>query len=1421
MVVLGLVALAAWVVVFAPGWGVATRAVVPTLSRVLGGEVDAGAVGFTLDGEVMIHDFRWRIPGVPDEAAELMWAERVVVELDLAALSKGQVSPTSIELIDPRVRIVWVDNAPNVLALERRAGPGGGVPSLPDLELPIGTIEIAELTPDGLAVLERIEVEGSVRRHRTGAGGADIHLRQILDGHPTGLRIDGDVDLARNHLELVATDVDLGQIGELRVPSIIRDLWESLGMRGSVTRVAMSYDGESEIAGSIEFENVGVTLPISPREHEPTKLARRRGGVEPFALHQVSGAFAFSNAGVHATMTGLISDLPMEIDLELDGLTLDAPLRIAMSSTGYRLTKAPALIPYTPELVGDILRRFQSPEATVDASIRVSRGPVVAGTETDLSIDGEVRFRDGTVAYEAFDYWFTNARGVIEFDEESVTITDIRGDGPTGARLHATGRISPLDPTARVEIDVNVTRLPTDNFFTTALPAEHRDAVDILFSMEGFRRVKAGLGQAAATGDLEAAHLLRTIEADYLPGGVASLSVAVRRELGPNNPYRSEIEFAVPDAAIVPGPFPYLARAEELRLRIIPGARRGLVKERTRVEVLETALTGLTGMTGTLSGTVTLAAEQTDGTMWGADEPDIRIEARAVPVDQLMLLALPDEPEADEADLSPREIIESLRLDGTVDTWTHITSPHQDSTAPLRPGFNDEFAFTSLVRFEDVTASPGTLGPGRFSGTLEVTQHLIRTPDDTPITGELGGAPLHAEATVLYNPPEVGLGASTRGGERIDASVRARALDLTKPLEELVEVFSLDAAEKLRELRDLYEPSGHLSTDIRIAGPIAEPSVDLDLFDLDDLSFSAMDGRMSLERPSGTIAVRGDMIVFDEFFAGVDFDGERVGDVVITGQASAKDDDTTMDLELHLQNTRLEAALTGRVIRDTFSTGGLDPALYDESAPTGLVDARFHVRRAPGQTTPTFTGRIEPTRAEITRLGERLAFHQITGAIVLNEGGGGFESLTLRSDAIDLTLGGEWQASERTGADLALTIDANAPSLTPGARALVPPEVREILSGLDIEVEGPVEAVGVTIETPEPDWAGISALRVAGTLHVDGLAMNAGAPVEEAGGTIRFAIDAPVGDGENDESLPVSFELRAELDALRYAGLLIENAVIEAEEGRTATQTLLPRITGSVYNGRLSASGAVDAASTPTDEAFEIHAEFDRVDFARMLHDLGAIEGPEPASQDRGLLAGNLSVGGRLTDLNHHLGRGTLRIQDGDILDTPGIIPLLTLSNLQIPSGNVPDLAYAEFYIRGEELVAPTIVVSETAAPGELVGGNFTIEGAGSIQWPTSELDLTFTTRGRRQIPMVSNFIQGIRDEIVTTRITGPIDDPQLTYEQLSNTKRFLASIFGSDDDTDVPRPPGARDAGAREGGRWQRQPTSQQPSEGRTDSSQ
>jgi hypothetical protein len=148
----------------------------------------------------------------------------------------------------------------------------------------------------------------------------------------------------------------------------------------------------------------------------------------------------------------------------------------------------------------------------------------------------------------------------------------------------------------------------------------------------------------------------------------------------------------------------------------------------------------------------------------------------------------------------------------------------------------------------------------------------------------------------------------------------------------------------------------------------------------------------------------------------------------------------------------------------------------------------------------------------------------------------------------------------------------------------------------------------------------------------------------------------------------------------------------------------------------------------------------------------------------------DLALTGPLGDPDQRVGRGYVRVAGGSIVALPGLINLIEASNLKLPTGSRLNLAEAEFYTDG-----PTIAFERLSASSDAIE----ILGYGTMDWTSRDIDLRFRSRSIEPIPVLSGIIEGLRDELITIRVTGAPGSISYAPEQFGTTKRLLDSMFG------------------------------------------
>lgn len=1366
----------------------------PRLEAALGCEVSMGRVILEPDGRIVIRNLRVMLPGVQAEAAEVVRARLLEARIQWGALFAGELRMTRVKLVRPRVRLSQSleNDTLNIQAFPGGATPpAGAVSALPSVNIVDGVLEFGEHTATSYSVLSEVPIDGGATPRKDQPATYDISLREIVelrsDGSPSRepLILAGAIDTKTVEGNVRLFNVDLSRWTERTAPARYREQLRDLRIEGLIRETEFVFSRNEGLAAIFTLENVGMRLPVDAKP----ELGRILAPGEPprrMEMRNVSGQIRFDSTGVQARgLRGAIEDLTYEVTFVTEGLALGAPFRLDVRTVdGFTVASSPELLPFAPDIVRRRFATFSGPTAVIDAEVTVRRGPPTPEGPAQPTVAGVIRFRDGAAAYEDFTYPVTSLSGLVEFDENEIRIEGITGIGPTGAKLFADGVISPPSEGAQVDLNITFADVPIDPHFEDSMPLNRREIVAALVDREAYQRLlDSKLVQPSAERDAAIARLAeikprilaekdptslaplaeeaRTLEQQiaipaFDPGGRAELRIKIHRPFGENTDWIRDIHVTLPTAGLLVRSFPYPVVATDVDLRI--------GEEFADVNI--PSLKGLTGAEGTLVARICL-----EKAAQSVFEPDIIVAATNAPVDELLIQAVPGDPAA--AFSAPR-LLRLLRLEGGVDCAAHIT-----------PRPSNEVGFDVSVRLDGLAARPDNPEAGAMpdeplvaglTGDVNITERGLFIESLTGLIGE-GRVDIRAEAIF----PRDDVPAS------FESEIALTRLDLRAPLERVVTALSPEAGAAMTALREERHPAGVLDARIAIGaarlgeGDVSGVHIDARIERVEQFSFDLYGKRLATGAIEGSATVSERRVQFHDLVTDLTFDDAPAGVAHISGslQFPGAVNDQPASLHLILENAPVESSLARAVLTQRAGATG---KWFDIFAPSGRFDLDATLDTVPQQP-PRLVATVRPRALAFTRNGVTMDFSSAQGAITLDAtlapGGavsGSINDLSLASDDLSVSLDGPWRAGGPMSADL--TLSAEASQLSERVRAALPVEVADILRQLDVTAEGPVRLSDASIRFESTGGESEPAMRFDGVLDFERVAFNPGVPISEASGAVSVRVDRQPG-------LPQNLDLAFQAASLRVAGLRTTNARARIVSGHTPGEVLIPVFEADAHTGRVAGSArlvpvAAAPGADPTNR-FEATVQAAGVNFGALLADLTERQGEPaaepatgPASADRGVVDASMSIQGLVGAPETRIGRGRATVSGGRVIRLPLLLQLIELSNLQIPSGEPLDEARAAFFIEGDNLVFEDLGIASQAVD---------IVGRGSLRWSDLGLDLRFNSRSRRRVVVVSDVLEGLRDEIATTRVTGTLKDPQFGVEQLTGTRRLLESIFGPGSD--------------------------------------
>jgi len=1338
-----------------------TRAiVVARLEASLGLEVSASSAVVEPDGSILVRDAVVRLPSVRGPAGRALAIDRCRLRLDWGRVLRDGPAARRVELVSPTVRASFERGSGRV-SLEALGAlldhPVGSGP-IPEIIAERATIELGEHESDGdYQTLKRVLVDGRFVPSPEGEGYI-VSVRERADGRGARGRDDARLPLrATGRITergaTVAIDrIDLDNWGPSSLPSEIRDVVAMLDVRGQVRETRISYESGVGVTARVEVSGVGMNLPFDAegRYTPDTELARMR---------EVSGTIELSPSGFRAELDGVLEDLPYHASLEYAGTELDSPFECQLVTRDFRLSEHPEFVPFAPPEIGEQLEAFSNPTARVDARVTIRREPPRRDRASPVEVSGWLEISEGAATFVGFPYPFEGLSGALFFDTERVEIR-LAGRNPrSGTRLEVEGTVEPPTPEARVDLQIEAHEMPIDAVLKRAMG----DQAALLNELIAEELMPAGLADGSGGSS-------------FRTGGTGGLSISVRRAPGPESNWTWQAEASFPSLGVVPEAFPLAMTGRDVRLRI----------DESSVELVEGRFEPATGGEVALSFESELDAD--------ADARRTRVEADAtgLALDPMLLDAVEHAMDTFGAGglTTLRDAREHLASSGRLDA--QLTFEQAGRGEPML----DLSARPRQVRLDVREADPAEpLTLESIDGEIGVSGGGV----SADLTGVIASGQRRGEFSLAGDVP---FGSE----ERTELTIVLPSFDAGIRFEELIAAFSAPAGREVAELRARYEPAarGDAIVVLREEGGRLVPRVEIDR--LARAGVTTEVGRVRTEDAEGSLEFElGRGVVFGGFSApltigseGDDAAGPRItldGILPVGGELAeaTETEGQRRSLSVEVEGLALDSSLARWLVERAGGERGVE--MLGAADVAGLVDLSLETWVEGGSR--RFEGEIRPRRLAFDRGQRRVRFERIDGAVRVGDGGVDFESVVARAEGATLAVDGRYTprgGSDAGGAEGSLggrflgSIDLDATSLTPDARALIPEALTVALDSIVFDAGGAVMINASEIDLELDEGGGVRRAAARGWASFSGASADAGVGIGEAEGSLRFEVSASDGEGAT-----ITIDLDA--GSLRLEGVRVTEASAELANGDEPGEVLVRDIRADCYGGRLGGDAELRRGVRLSGEPgthYDLRVLASDVRLKPVLDDLGGgggvgasdgsggrSGGSEAPDASRGLLSGELSLGGWIGTDESIRGRGAIRVSDGRVLNMPLLMPVLEVGSLQLPVSGRVDLALTRFYVEDERVIL-----------GELLALATSVElfGYGSMHWPTREIDLWVDTRGRRRLPIVGRLIEGVRNELVTTRVTGTLGDPSVRISPLRGTRGFVERILTGEPTPDEQR---------------------------------
>lgn len=1258
--------------------GVAKRLVVPLLEARTGSRITADDTSIDLTGQITMRGLKGVAPGVSGEAATFLEVETLNVSFSWGELFRGGDMIQSVTLIRPKLRLSQSSQTQtlNVSGLNILRPTGSGSGGIPSIVIDDASVEIGEHDDGWYTPLHIVYFDASIIPDAGSSGSAStIRIAPLAPEGPIvglpGHVITGRID--ETGITVTPAEVSLAAVRPSTMPKAVREELELLDLAGQLRVRSFRYVFASgKVEAEFRLAGVALNLPIAPQD--PSADAG------PLRMTRVNGVIALRPDRMRAELRGFFADMPYTVRMTYEGSTVDAPFTCQLETDGFQVSERPDLLPFAPPVVIERLMNFSSPTAVVNARATITRGPPTPEGPAPIKVVGTLDFRDGTAAFDQFPYRFEQLSGTVSFDDSRIDLLRIEGVAPSGATIRATGVIAPPDETAYVDVRVHVENLPVDETLAKSMGPEREEIISALFSRRRHQElIDAGLvmtlaEEASLKADEAALRAMRppTPESEsrlraierrrralpaFAPGGLATVDVRVERMLGVDADWLTTVLVRFDELGVLAENFPLPIVGQDVTLKITDDF----------AELESGTYQSLRGGQADVVCTATLTAP--DGSKGFL--PTITINATSIPIDPLLINAIPDDASADA--ISAREILARLSLTGRVDATAMIAPDDQGSLGydatitfqeiearpahafalPAPPGTppTTSASSSSMVPAPDVPSQARLNGPagpslaltdvaGRVHvGTnharvdLRAALHTLKGPLDTPSEATRSGIAtlaLDAEVSTTIQrddePGEIDAPAPVasvvpESARPFSASVRIESLNVQAPIEDIVRVITPDNADALTTLCRRHAPSGVLDLDAtieRAAGPLRSM---VEISGIGSLAFRAFDRNITLSVPEGRIILTpGDpgrtptVLTFDEFAAAIDDGGVAAGRLAVSGEFGI---DPASPGSLSAAHTFAEidwtgASFDGAIVADVIRARASAElsAIYAELSPAGLFDLKLSL--SPSRTTPeklTASGAFRPRTLSFTRYGERVEFPSVAGAILFDADGGVIDRFALNAENLSLRIDGSWTTPGNVPPAIELAFNGWAQNPGQSLHALLPEAIHRVVERTELQIPGELRIDDLRLAITNP-----------GATPTDDPA--AAARAIRASGSFSvdrasLSVGVPITDLSGTvqfmagvEGEQNSFNVGVMAPTLTLAGIRITDARIRASSDPERPNVVMPLITGSAHGGRVSARAIIAPnARDPSLQSYYASLHIAGARFASILGDLSRARG--------------------------------------------------------------------------------------------------------------------------------------------------------------------------------------------------------------------
>lgn len=1225
--------------------------------------------------------------------------------------------------------------------------------------------------------------------------------------------------------------VELDEWRPQDLPGPVRGVLDQLHLSGQIPEVSGELTPSGDFRLFMQVNGVGVTLPFSPGNgtDQRARLTNTSGliRVDSEGLHgDISGQLQGLNYTVDLDFLGFDANAAFTCTLETDfhlednlGALVFAPAEVIekLSWFGNPVADVEAEINVARAAAVDGV----APPTDVSGKIRFTNGTSayknfvypfenmtgVARFSRDELVIEEITGRGPTGALMTATAWFSplgeDSEADISVKADGVPIDQHLLDALSGSRRQMVEQLFNEDQ-YRELLNEGLVLLPDER-------ARLEETSDSLRA-----QIRGLTIDDTSSGDLqrrlaEVNERLRTPSFTF--GGKASVEVNIHRDFGLVSNWTKDIRVGLDRVGIVPKYFPLPMVAHDVRLRITD----------TTAELGGGVFTGINGGHATVETTIALVDEE--GNSIPDALPTIHLEAEDVPIDPRLLAAIPGYRGTEEG-TGLRGILDRMNLEGFVDASADIQPRDNGELGYEIRVPVDGILVTpsrSLVRADDhpgvkIIPTSGSVLAREDRVVVDIGGELI------DLAGVEESTPIELLTEVLFVESKAGFSGrrpSTMGnkfgpprpGPRLEVEARAQGLGLSLPVEDLAAVVSASTATKLAEMRELRQPEGYTDLDATFSGHVGGAIEGLTVVSGGrGLAVNVGDSRVRVGNLGGEFSLKTGVEpvqMYDAVSGNIEVDGDPGGTFEINGvlpQATAGKDPARYHaanphlwddgLTVTLTRGRLDSGLTDLTARSKLSDEVY--AGYEALDLRGAYTANLRIDPVRAPVDPSvfpgsavmplleFSGVLEPRSARFLYKGTPIQIDTVSGLVGFEGTQGWIDRLIGETRDWRFEINGPWRVEKGYGFFIDAIAQLDATALDDQLRALMPVAIVDGLTSLEFSPGDGLSVRDLSVRMDVVADEELPLFDTTGRVELRNATGRVGVGIAEMSGGFDF-------EASNRDGRP-EFEINLGLDRARAAGVRLVDITGQVHNHELPGVMRVDELNAEVHGGRLA--GYIRTDLNETLHPYQVDIRLMGARASPIFSDLGV--GPDrmpnlediPATElvaaleaerlawrnsgdrTRGILDLGVTITGETLNKSALHGRGRLEIHGGSLVDVPGLLPIIELSNLTLPSGSRLDKARAEFYMEGRTVFLDELTASSDAI--ELYGG-------GTVRVPEVEMDVWMRSRALKKIPILSDLFGAVRDEIVTATVKGTPADVKISTMQFADTRRVLNELLGND----------------------------------------